>query len=417
MASYAYTFTSGDTVTPTKLNNARTVSNIVNADIDSAAAIVGTKVAPAFGAQDITVSTANRSITNTGNFALSLGTNNTTRVTIPAAGGISIATGSPDRIGADFSNNAISTLNFGGPNNGEGNFQLQYDRTGGTFRILGGTTGSQTERLRIDASGNVGIGTTSIGQKLTVNGNASFLGGGAVYLWNTANTAAPYIKSPASSAIAFYDTSDNERMRIDASGNVGIGTTAPVNYANNTTLTLVGTNGSGMTFGTNGGSDRSEIYYSATETYLKTINNTSLWFGTNNAERMRIKFDGNVGIGTASPAYTLHVNGSVAGTSAYNNLSDAREKENIVYGLVNALDTVKALKPAKFDFKEGDKGKIGFIAQDVQPLVPEVITSYEKTLPDDTKEERLSIQESSLTAVLVAAVQELSAKVEALEAA
>jgi predicted DNA-binding antitoxin AbrB/MazE fold protein len=172
-----------------------------------------------------------------------------------------------------------------------------------------------------------------------------------------------------------------------------------------------------MTFGTNGGSDRSEIYYSATETYLKTINNTSLWFGTNNAERMRIKFDGNVGIGTASPAYTLHVNGSVAGTSAYNNLSDAREKENIVYGLVNALDTVKALKPAKFDFKEGDKGKIGFIAQDVQPLVPEVITSYEKTLPDDTKEERLSIQESSLTAVLVAAVQELSAKVEALEAA
>jgi hypothetical protein len=50
-------------------------------------------------------------------------------------------------------------------------------------------------------------------------------------------------------------------------------------------------------------------------------------------------------------------------------------------------------------------------------LVPEVITSYKKTLEDDTKEERLSIQESSLTAVLVAAVQELTAKVEALEAA
>jgi microcystin-dependent protein len=45
MASYAYTFTSGDTVTPTKLNNARTVSDIVNADIKSDAAIAGSKLA------------------------------------------------------------------------------------------------------------------------------------------------------------------------------------------------------------------------------------------------------------------------------------------------------------------------------------------------------------------------------------
>ena len=44
MASYGYTFTSGDTVTPTKLNNARTVSDIVNADIASAAAIDKTKI-------------------------------------------------------------------------------------------------------------------------------------------------------------------------------------------------------------------------------------------------------------------------------------------------------------------------------------------------------------------------------------
>jgi hypothetical protein len=44
MASYAYTFTSGDTVTPTKLNNARTVSEIVNADIASAANIAGSKL-------------------------------------------------------------------------------------------------------------------------------------------------------------------------------------------------------------------------------------------------------------------------------------------------------------------------------------------------------------------------------------
>jgi hypothetical protein len=53
MATYAYTFTSGDTVTPTKLNNARTVSDIVNADIKSDAAIAGTKIAPDFGSQNV----------------------------------------------------------------------------------------------------------------------------------------------------------------------------------------------------------------------------------------------------------------------------------------------------------------------------------------------------------------------------
>ena len=45
MASYAYTFTSGDTVTPTKLNSARTVSDIVNADVSATAAIAHTKLA------------------------------------------------------------------------------------------------------------------------------------------------------------------------------------------------------------------------------------------------------------------------------------------------------------------------------------------------------------------------------------
>jgi hypothetical protein len=53
MATYGHTFTSGDTLTPTKLNAARTVTEIVNADINASAAIVGTKIDPDFGAQAV----------------------------------------------------------------------------------------------------------------------------------------------------------------------------------------------------------------------------------------------------------------------------------------------------------------------------------------------------------------------------
>jgi hypothetical protein len=321
MAQYAFTFTSGDTVTPTKLNDARTVSEIVDADIKSDAAIAGTKLLPDFGNQEVSAATF-----------------------------VSRPTG-----------------------NEGGQFTM--------LNVAGNATGSFVD---VDASNNLRI-------------------------FNAQNTSTSIF------------TNNAERMRITADGGVLIGvspTTGSLLSVNQGITARV--DGAGLTpflqlFNSNAAADLKTWRiggYDDGKFTIETVNDAY----SAAAERLRIDASGNVGIGTA-PSYTLHVNGSVAGTSAYNNLSDAREKENVVYGIANALDTVKALKPAKFDFKEGDKNKIGFIAQDVQPLVPEVITSYEKTLPDDTKEERLSIQESSLTAVLVAAMQELAAKVEALEAA
>jgi hypothetical protein len=223
----------------------------------------------ALGARDVTVSAANRSITNTGNFALSFGTNNTERMRIDASGSVGIGTASPARkfhtavvaapAAAQSSKvglliqNGDGTGTSGSPNSAI--IQFAYDPASPRAYIEAGTLGNDflafgyetTERMRIDASGNVGIGTSSPGgsTKLNVAGRALF----------TSGEFDPY-DSTASGVSISYDTSNNigvisavqtgvaerqlnirgqslhlfagstERMRIDASGNVGIGGTA-----------------------------------------------------------------------------------------------------------------------------------------------------------------------------------------------
>jgi hypothetical protein len=134
--------------------------------------------------------------------------------------------------------------------------------------------------------------------------------------------------------------------------------------------------------------------------------NIEFFAGNGQPLRMLVVGDsGNVGINTNDPTYKLHVNGSVAGTGAYNALSDARYKTRIET-IVSALSKVQNLRGVAFDWRaqeypdlELEPGRqIGFIAQEVRKVLPEAVS--------EDANGRLSVAYADVVPVLVEAIKE-----------
>lgn len=137
-------------------------------------------------------------------------------------------------------------------------------------------------------------------------------------------------------------------------------------------------------------------------------------FNTSEAFGISILENGNVGMGTASPSVRLQVNGDIIANSIAGS-SDIRYKTNI-RPVENALDKVKSLRGVYFNWNQkaypskefSDKTEIGFIAQEVEKIVPEVVYK------DKSKEEYRSVKYDKLVALLVEAIKEQQKQIDSL---
>ena len=177
---------------------------------------------------------------------------------------------------------------------------------------------SASERMRLDASGNLGIGTTSPGVRLDVSGAdgvrarvVATSGGTSGMVLSSAGNTAYTIKAGNADNSLRIDQDGTDRLTLASGGNVGIGTTSPGNRLHvvgsgdisrftNGTVSLYGySDSAGLGWFTGAGATGTGVYYNNTSSYQALY--------TGGTERMRLDASGNLGIGTSSPGSALDV--------------------------------------------------------------------------------------------------------------
>ena len=218
-------------------------------------------------------------------------------------------------------NGAILQFSVGGADKGwifHDSTNLAMQNTTGSGSLIFNT--NNTERARIDSSGNLRVGTTSslsVADKLTVvGGNFAVQRTSGITTFMGDNTVDGYAGTATNHAFALL-TNSIERARIDTSGNLGVGVTSIATpSASRRAMQISNSTSGGIIYlgsaGTEG--DNARIFSTISTQYdlgLVAGGSTGfINFYTNGQERARIKSNGYMGIGTDSPVLRLHVSDS-----------------------------------------------------------------------------------------------------------
>jgi hypothetical protein len=364
---------------------------ILNVDINASAAIAGTKISPDFGSQTIVTtgvhsaavgSATTPSITFTGDLntgiyspgadQLAISTNGTGRLFVDASGNVGVGTGSPvtalQVVGVGtFGNNVGGRLqvttdsNLGyidSLNNTSTQWQPLIER-GTEIQFHTNTAGvTPTQKAVIDSSGRLGLGTSSPNALLDVNAGSAWVGSHYVSTLNTdyrirlrsvgAATNNNYTvelgasgsgPQPADSDLTINTQTWNgsayvitEKMRVTATGNVGIGTTGPAGKLHVAGDSILGDDGTKGRLTIDSTTSAVRLY--ATTTGFGNYEDLALFadnhiFNIGTTERARIDSSGRLLVGTSSARSNVYYT-TVATTpsvqfesvgSAYNGLS------------------------------------------------------------------------------------------------
>ena len=308
-----------------------------------------------------------------------------------------------------------------------------FESDSGTFTgavTVGADLTVDTSTLKVDSSNNrVGIGTASphttteivttasgsVSESLQIRNNATASGTGSkIRMINStdANSDANSVSITSNRTngdnFMTFETEDSERMRIDASGKIGIGTTSPqqqihsahASGTNALRVSGIGVNNACVEIG----------YDSSVGPYIMA--------GSSGQADLHIYVD------RTSIAAEFRSNGDFySNDGTVHSLSDIRIKKDVA-DLTDGLDIVKQLKPKTFKYTEDseyynekakDKIKYGFIANEVEVVAPQYTDTGDGRIGGKEVDDFKTLSTTKMIPMLVKAIQELSAKNDTLE--
>jgi hypothetical protein len=368
---------------------------------------------------------------------VAISTGGTGRLFVDASGNVGIGTASPSSSFHVLNRGLFDTANSGV----SGNVGLAVGNIGVGFNWQTGNALSihtaNSERLRIDASGRLLVGTSSSASAgnaqyalVQVRGNSFSTANNAILAIGRGEAATSITANEDIGNISFTDSAGNEfaEIKCSADANAGSGD-YPGRLVFSTTADGASSPTERMRIRNDGAVLINNTSMLLNERFHVTNSGASastacFIFGSTDDRPIVSTLHQGSGGATSRTHYQFYNNGgfivgSITATgsgTSFNTSSDYRLKENVV-PLTGAIDRINQLEVHRFNFiADPDTTVDGFLAHEAKAVVPECVTGEKDAVDDEGKPKYQGIDQSKLVPLLTAALQEALSEIESLKA-